>query len=185
MRKSLFFIAALCAVFLAGCSDSDKPSGDLLHDKAAIKKAVEGMKSAGGGTPLMIYQDVIWDTDYININRQDKDKPTNIDNFTYSSATGWQGPTPVTPKSEAKLEESLFDADKVNWEAIAEFVARVEKEAQEENMEKIKIDNVMVVFKRDEKGIDLKFFATVKGENNEAVASGDTQTGELLDFEIR
>jgi hypothetical protein len=186
LKKTLFLAAAfiLAAALLAGCGGSSSKSafgGDIMRDKAAIKKAAAGMKEQGG-TPLMLFQHVNISSDFIRFSRQDQKKPANVDEFIWSSASGWRGPAAVRLTGSGKLEDNIYNADKVNWEAIPVFYANAEKTAKEKGMEKLKIDGIMIYFNDPD---DIKFSATVKAERNEASVTGDIKTGEITYFKIR
>jgi predicted small secreted protein len=187
LKKILLSAAALAlaAALLAGCGGSSTKGafgGDIMRDKEAIKKAAAEMK-AKGGTPLMIFQSVNLDSDFIRFSRQDQKKPANVDEFIWSATGGWQGPSAVRLRGDGKLEDNIYNADIVNWEAVPAFFANVEKTAKEKGMEKIKIDGILVYFNGDVD--DLKFSATVKAERNEASAEGSIKTGEVTYFKIR
>ncbi len=182
---ALLIVGLLAAGLVAGCgggSPLKKGFGDVLHDKAAAKKAYEEMK-AKGGTPLMIFQNVNFSSDFINFSRQDQKKKENVDNFTWNESQGWTGPTAAKLRGDGKLEDNLFNADEVNWEAIPDFVAQVEKEAKTQGIEKAKVSGIMVMFNvRSQK---LYFSATVKGERKDASADGDVKTGKMTSFKVR
>ena len=185
-KLALITMAILtAAVLLTGCGGSSSGGsfgGDILRDKAATKKAFETMKEKGG-TPLKIFQSVNFDSDFIRFTRQDPKKPENVDEFMWNTNQGWRGPSPVKLRGDGNLEDNLWDAEKVNWEAIPAFVANVEKKAKEEGIEKAKIDGIQVYFNvRQQK---LSFSTTVKGERKDASVSGDVQTGEITSFKIR
>jgi hypothetical protein len=187
LKKILLSAAALAltAALLAGCGGSSSKGGfggDLLRDKAAIKKTAAEMKTKGG-TPLMLFQSVNINSEYIIFSRQDQKNPANVDEFMWSAAAGWQGPTAVRLRGNGKLEDNIYNADIVNWEAVPVFYANVEKTAKEKGMEKIKVDGIMVYFNGDVD--DIKFSATVKAERNEAFANGDIKTGAITEFKIR
>jgi hypothetical protein len=186
LKKSLFLAAALilAVAFLSGCGGSASKSafgGDIMREKEATKKMAAEMK-ARGGTPLMLFQHVNLDSDFVRFIRQDQKKPANVDEFMWSATTGWKGPTPVRLTGAGKLEDNIYNADRVNWEAIPVFYANVEKMAKEKGMEKLKTDGIMIYFNDPD---DIKFSATVKAERNEASATGDIKTGEVTYFKIR
>ena len=185
-RSILFFIVGvLLTALVAGCGGGGSAfGGDVLRDKAATKKAVEQMKEKGGGEPLMIFQSVNFGTEFINFNRRDPKKPDNVDNFTWHANQGWQGPKAVVLKGNGNMDDNVFNADDVNWEAIPDFIANVEKKAKEEGMEKIeKIDGIMVHF--NVSAGKLSFSATVKSDRKEASVNGDVKTGEITYFKFR
>ncbi|MDL2280882.1 hypothetical protein LJC10_03370 [Selenomonadales bacterium OttesenSCG-928-I06] len=190
MFKKLLLIALavmMASILLVGCGGSESTSksgfgGDILRDKEATKKAVAAMKEKGG-TPLMLFQSVNFNSDFISFNRQDPKKPENVDSFMWHQQNGWQGPKPVKLRGDGKMEDNIYNADEVNWEAIPDFVAAVEKKAKESGMEKIKLDGIMVYLNVSQG--KLSFSATVKGERNDASASGDIKTGEITYFKIR
>lgn len=184
-RSILFVVGLLLAILVVGCggSGSNAFGGDILRDKAATKKAVEEMKKRGGGEPLMIFQSVNFNSDFINFNRRDPKKPDNVDNFVWTENTGWQGPKAVVLKGGGDMDDNVFNADDVNWEAIPDFIVNVEKKAKEEGMEKIKIDGMMVYF--NVSAGKLSFTTTVKSDRKEASVSGDVKTGEVTSFRFR
>ena len=184
LKRTLLLVAvALVSIgLLTGCGGDSLKGKDLLRDKAALKKMTEEMKTKGG-TPLMLFQHVNIDSDFINFTRQDQKKPENVDNFIWHAERGWQGPKAVKLKGDGKLEDNLYNFDEVNWDAIPDFVANAEKKAKEEGIEKAKIDGIMVYFNvRDQK---LSFSGTIKGERKDASVSGDIKTGEITYFKVR
>jgi hypothetical protein len=186
MKK--FFVAVvfvLSAMFLAGCGSSSPQSafgGDIMRDKAAIKKAAAEMKSKGG-EPLLLFQSVVMQSNLIRFVRQDQKKPANVDEFIWNASSGWRGPAAVRLTGDGKLEDNIYNADVVNWEAIPVFYGNVEKMAKEKGMEKAKVDGVMVLFTGD--ADKLIFHSTIKAERNQGYAMGDIKTGELIEFTIR
>ncbi len=201
-RLVLVFVTAVLATgMLTGCGGSGdkkeggkaaspvssaKPEvkgfGDVYHDKAAAKKAYEEMKTKGG-TPLMIFQNVLFRPDHISFKRQDQNKKENVDDFTWNPSNGWRGPSAVKLSGGGKLEDNLFNADEVNWEAIPDFVAQVEKEAKDKGIEKAEISSVMVMMNVRQGTVYLT--ASVKGERKDASAEGDIKTGKMTSFRIR
>jgi hypothetical protein len=186
LKKILLSAAAfiLAAALLSGCGGSSPGrsfGGDIMRDKAAMKKAAAEMKTVAG-TPLLLFQSVNLDSDFIRFIRQDQKKPANVDEFIWTAAGGWQGPAAVRLTGSGKLEDNIYNADKVNWEAIPVFYVNVEKMAKDKGMEKPKVEGVMVYFNDVD---DLNFSATVKAERNEASASGDIKTGAITEFRIR
>ncbi len=186
-RLVVVALAVVMAVgVLAGCGGGASPLkkgfGDVWHDKAAVKKAVDEMK-AKGGAPLMIFQNVNFSPEFISFKRQDQKKPENVDDFTWHASQGWTGPTPVKLSGGGKLSDNLFNAEEVNWEAIPDFVAQVEKEAQAQGVDKAKISSIMVMF--NVRGQKLYFSASVKGERKDASADGDVKTGKMTSFKVR
>ena len=185
MKKVIFLVViALVSIgLLSGCGGGSAIKGkDLLRDKAAIKEMLKEMKEKGG-TPLMLFQHVNVSSDFVNFTRQDQKKPENVDNFVWTANTGWQGPKPVKLTGSGKLEDNLYNADEVNWEAIPDFVANAEKKAKEEGIEKAKIDGIQVYFSvREQK---LSFSGTIKGERKDASVNGDIKTGAVTYFKVR
>lgn len=186
MLKRLILVAMVVVTtvaLLAGCGDSGiggaSFGGDVLKDKAAIKKAYEEMK-AKGGSPLKIFQHVNIGNDFISFSRQDQNKPENVDEFIWTANQGWQSPKAVKLTGSGDLEDNIYDSEEVNWEAIPTFVANAEKKAKEEGIEKATIDGIQVYFSvRQQK---LSFSTTVKSERKEAFVSGDVKTGEITSF---
>lgn len=184
-KLALIIVAVImAAALLTGCGGSSGKGfgGDVLRDKAATKKAVDTMKEKGG-KPLKLFQSVNFGSEFIRFTRQDQKKPENVDEFLWHKDQGWTGPKPVKLRGDGKLEDNLFDADKVNWEAIPTFIANVEKKAKEEGIEKAKIDGMLVYFNVPQQ--KLSFSATVKGERKDASVNGDIQTGEITYWKIR
>ena len=188
MRKILLVISLILglSVLLVGCggSSSSKGYGDLFRDKAAIKKAVDDIKKMGGGTPLNVFQSMHFGPEFINFSRQDPKKPENVDNFIWNPNGGWQGPKVVKLRGDGDLKDNVFDIDEVNWDAIPDFVAEVEKMAKEKGLEKASLgSSIMINFSvRSQK---LTFSASIKGERKDASATGDIKTGKVTDFRMR
>ena len=185
MLKKLLLVLAVVLVassLLAGCGSDAVKGKDLLRDKAAIKEMVKQMKEKGG-TPLMIFQHVNFTSDFVSFNRQDQKKLDNVDNFVWTANQGWQGPKAVKLTGDGKLEDNLYNADEVNWEAIPDFISNAEKKAKEEGIDKAKIDGIQIYF-TVRKG-ELSFSATIKGERKDASVSGDIKTGKVTYFRIR
>ena len=190
-RIGLFIILALFAGALAGCGGGSPLSSisggsnydNILTDKAAAKKAVEDMKAKAGGEPLMIFQYAHFGPEFISFNRQDQKKKENIDGFTWNKGQGWSGPKAVKITGSGKLEDNLFNADQVNWEAIPDFVANAKKKAEAEGMEKAKFGSVMVQLNVHDGSLELNI--TAKTERKEANIEGDVKTGAVTSFRFR
>lgn len=186
LRRSstLFILVLIFSVLLVGCKSTNSFGGDFLRDKTAMQNAVKEMKKQGG-TPLMLFGDVSFNDNFISFRRQDSRNLEKIDQFIWSTESGWQPARHIVLTEEERnyIALNLYRVDDVNWESVVDFVNNAEKKAKDEGMKDAKVHSVTVHL--DMARGKLEFNCNVSGKNQQAFVTGEVKSGGVRSIEFK